>query len=153
MTFPQSCDIVHRYNSCPCFNILSHAYCKRNNHSAPGVDIFTGYYPPGCTLFFIIMVFFRPSLSSVFLKDTVWENQSHSDSDGGQFCPNLGIIAIFVWKMKSKNILGPFKKFHILWDIENTYFYDITGQFSTYFHHAIDYFTASGTFSRRKVQY
>ena len=87
------------------------------------------------------------------LRDTVWENQSHSDSDGGQFCPNLCIIAIFVWKMKSQNILGSFKKFHILWDIENTYFYDITGQFSTYFHHAIDYFTASGTFSRRKVQY
>ena len=45
--------------------------------------------------------------------------------------------------MKSQNILGSFKKFNILWDIENTHFYDITGQFSTYFHHAIDYFTAS----------
>ena len=33
------------------------------------------------------------------------------------------------------------------------YLNDITGQFSTYFHHAIDYFTASGTFSRRKVRY
>ena len=52
-----------------------------------------------------------------------------------------------------RNFLGSFKKFHILWYIENAFSYDITGQFSTYFHHAIDYLTASGTFSRRKVQY
>ena len=34
--------------------------------------------------------------------------------------------------------------------LEIAYFYDITGQFSTNFHHAIDYLTASGTLPRKK---
>ena len=44
-------------------------------------------------------------------------------------------------------------KIFLMGYLENAYFYDIIGQFSTNFHHAIDYFTASGTLPRKKLQY